>query len=391
MHLDLATLTLLGALQALLLAPLLLVATRAYTGVARTSLRIWGVVLLLQALGWVLAALRGQVSDWLSIVLSNGVLIASYAETARALRLLLGVPPRRRLLAAIGLVIWLGIAWFGVVQPDYRMRVYLAALMVAAYSALLFWPLRHALRPGGSIAQRVMLLVLVAAALAWCLRLHELIAGTVTAPGLLLATPGNVANVIYGAVEPVFASIGFLLMYNEAAQADLRRLARTDPLTGTLNRLALEEAQERLLRDSGHAHAALMLDADHFKAINDRFGHAGGDRVLAALARCIAARLRPGDVLGRVGGEEFVVLLPRTGLAAAAALAEQLRAHVAALPLAFEGVAQPVTVSIGVAGGDPAGCAAGALITRADRALYEAKRAGRNRVVVAAADAGFPA
>jgi len=391
LHLDLATLTLLGALQALLLAPLLLVATRAYTGVARTSLRIWGVVLLLQALGWVLAALRGQVSDWLSIVLSNGVLIASYAETARALRLLLGVPPRRRLLAAIGLVIWLGIAWFGVVQPDYRMRVYLAALMVAAYSALLFCPLRHALRPGGSIAQRVMLLVLVAAALAWCLRLHELIAGTVTAPGLLLATPGNVANVIYGAVEPVFASIGFLLMYNEAAQADLRRLARTDPLTGTLNRLALEEAQERLLRDSGHAHAALMLDADHFKAINDRFGHAGGDRVLAALARCIAARLRPGDVLGRVGGEEFVVLLPRTGLAAAAALAEQLRAHVAALPLAFEGVAQPVTVSIGVAGGDPAGCAAGALITRADRALYEAKRAGRNRVVVAAADAGFPA
>lgn len=383
MHLDLATLTLLGALQALLLAPLLLVATRAYTGVARTSLRIWGVVLLLQALGWVLAGLRGQVSDWLSIVLSNGVLIASYAETTRALRLLLGVPQRRRLLAAVGLAVWLGIAWFGVIEPDYRTRVYLAALMVAFYAAMLGWPLRHALRPGGSIAQRVMVLVVLAAAVAWWLRLNELSGGAVARPGLLVPTPGNVANVIYSAIEPVFASIGFLLMYNEAAQADLRTLARTDPLTGTLNRLALDEEACRMFGhpvDGAHGCAALMLDVDHFKAINDRFGHAGGDRVLAALARCLAARLRPGDVLGRIGGEEFLVLLPRTDPATASALAEDLRAHVASLPLELDGLAQPVTVSIGVASREPADAGVEVLVRRADRALYEAKRAGRNRV-----------
>jgi diguanylate cyclase (GGDEF)-like protein len=380
-HLDLATLTLLGALQALLLAPLLLVATRAYTGVARTSLRIWGVVLLLQALGWVLAALRGQVSDWLSIVLSNALLIASYAGTTCALRLLLGVPQRRVLLAAIGVVVWLGIGWFGVVQPDYRLRVYIAAAMVACYSALVLWPLRHALRPGGSIAQRVMALVILAAVLAWVLRLHELFVGTAVPPGLLVATPGNVANLIYGAIEPVFASIGFLLMYNEAAQADLRRLARTDPLTGTLNRLALEEAAGRLFGRAGvPGLAVLMLDADHFKAINDRYGHAGGDRVLAALAHGIGTRLRPGDVLGRVGGEEFLVLLPHTDLATATALAEELRAHVASQPLRLDGLAQAITVSIGVAVRDAADGDADALIRRADRALYEAKRTGRNRV-----------
>lgn len=381
MHFDLATLTLLGALQAVLLAPLLLVATRAYTGVARTSLRIWGVVLLLQAFGWVLAGLRGQVSDWLSIVLSNGLLIASYAGTTSALRLLLGVPQRRALLVVIGLAIWLGIGWFGVMQPDYRMRVYIAAVMVACYSALLFWPLRAALRPGGSTAQRVMVLVILAAVVAWILRLHELAAGTGTAAGLLVATPGNVVNMIYSAIEPVFASIGFLLMYNEAAQADLRRLARTDPLTGTLNRLALDEEARRLSAHCGvDGLAVLMLDADHFKAINDRHGHAGGDRVLAALAHGIGARLRPGDVLGRVGGEEFLVLLPHTDLATATALAEELRAHVAALPLRLDGLAQAITVSIGVAVGDPADGGADALIRRADRALYAAKRAGRNRV-----------
>jgi diguanylate cyclase (GGDEF)-like protein len=381
-HLDLATLTLLGALQALLLAPLLLVATRAYAGVARTSLRIWGVVLLLQALGWVLAGLRGQVSDWLSIVLSNGLLITSYAGTTCALRLLLGVPQRRTLLAAIGLTVWLGIAWFGVVQPDYRMRVYIAAVMVACYSILLSWPLRPALRPGGSTAQRVMVMVILAAVVAWILRLHELSTGTGVVPGLLVATPGNVANLIYSAIEPVFASIGFLLMFNEAAQADLRRMARTDPLTGTLNRLALDEQAQRLFAQGGHAPgmAVLMLDADHFKAINDRHGHAGGDRVLASLAHGIGTRLRPDDVLGRVGGEEFVVLLPRTGLAEAIALAEDLRTHVAAQPLHLDGQAQPITVSIGVALSEPADRGADAVIGRADRALYEAKRAGRNRV-----------
>jgi len=379
-HLDLATLSLLGALQALLLAPLLLVATRAYTGRARTSLRIWGTVLVLQSLGWLLAALRGQISDWWSIVLANGVLIISYAETARALRLLLGVPQRRAWLAAIGLAAWLGIAWFGIVQPDYRTRVCIGAALVGCYLGMLLWPLRHALRPGGSAAQRVMLLVLAGAAVAWFLRLHEL--GTTPQAGLLQATPGNVVNMIYGTLEPVFASIGFLLMYNETAQAELRRLARTDPLTGTLNRLALDEEGRRLFSQDD-ALAAVMLDADHFKTINDRFGHAVGDRVLASLARGIAALLRPGDVLGRAGGEEFLVLLPRSDLAGAMALAESLRMHVTMMSLELDGQVQPISVSIGVAVRTADDRDVAALVRRADRALYEAKRAGRNRVVAA--------
>ena len=380
MHLDLATLSLLGALQALLIAPLLLVATRAYTGRARTSLRIWGTVLVLQSLGWLLAALRGQVSDWWSIVLANGVLIVSYAETARALRLLLEVPQRRGWLAAIGLAAWLGIVWFGVVQPDYRTRVCIAAAMLGCYLGMLLWPLRHALRRGGSTAQRVMLLVLAGAAVAWGLRLHEL--ATLPQVGLLLPTPGNIANMVYGTLEPVFATLGFLLMYNEAAQAELRRLARTDPLTGTFNRLALDEEGARMF-GTGAGLAVLMLDADHFKAINDRFGHAVGDRVLATLAHGMGTLLRPGDILGRVGGEEFLLLLPRSDLDDARALAEALRAHVATMSLELDGEVQPISVSIGVAVRTPADRDAAALVRRADRALYEAKRAGRNRVVAA--------
>ena len=388
MRIDLATIALFGALQALLLAPLLLVATRAYAGVARTSMRIWGTVLLLQAIGWVLMGLRGQVSDWVSIVLANGVLMVSYAETTRALRLLLGAPQRRALLMAIGAAGWLGIAWFGVAVPDYRMRVYIASLALGAYLLLLVWPLRHALRRGGSIAQRVMLLVLLGALAGWAARLGDLALHPAGAAGLLAYSPANAAQMIYSAVEPVLASIGFLLMYNETVQAELHRLARTDPLTGTLNRLALDEESARLFSATSRPNtlAALIIDVDHFKRINDEFGHATGDRVLAALAAAIRWRLQPPAVLGRMGGEEFLALLPGTGLAEAMALAERLRVAVAAMPPVSDADVPGVTISVGIAAYRPEDTEVQTLVRRADRALYDAKRAGRNRVVAAMGD-----
>ncbi|RAN75169.1 hypothetical protein B5P43_26385 [Bacillus sp. SRB_336] len=393
MHIDLATASMLGALQALLLAPLLLAATRVYAGVARQSLRIWGVVLLLQAAGWLLFGLRGQISDGLSILLGNAVLMVSYAETTRALRLLLGVPQHRRALIAIGVGGWLGIAWFAQVDPDYRMRVYFALLSLGIYMAMLLWPLRHALARGGSMAQRVMLLVLLGACAAWLFRLQGLSASEGQPADLLVATPGNIVNMIYSAVEPVLASIGFLLMYNEVAQTELRRLARTDPLTGVLNRMALDEKASALFRQSASRQpgcAALMIDADHFKAINDRFGHAGGDGVLATLAGAIAGQLRAGDILGRIGGEEFLILLPDTAIDGAMALGEKLRAAVENLRLELDGEPQAITISVGVAARTPDDRQPGMLIDRADRALYAAKRDGRNRVTTLAGETHDP-
>ncbi|HEY0200047.1 MAG TPA: diguanylate cyclase [Rhodanobacter sp.] len=383
MHIDLATVSVLGALQALLLAPLLLAATRVYAGLARTSLRIWGVVLLLQALGWLLLSLRGQISDSLSILLGNALLMVSYAETTRALRMLLGVPQYRRILAVIGVAGWLGVVWFAQVDPDYRMRVYSVLLSLGIYVSMLLWPLRHALRRGGSMAQRVMLLVLLGACVTWVPRVCGLSAGAGQPGDLLMATPGNIVNLIYGAVEPVLASIGFLLMYNEMAQTELRRLARTDPLTGVLNRMALDEQAHALfLQPAGHGPgcAALMIDADHFKTINDRFGHAGGDGVLATLAAAIAGQLRASDILGRIGGEEFLILLPDTTMDAATALGERLRTVVADLRFELDGEPRTITISVGVAARTPDDRQPGMLIRRADRALYAAKHAGRNRV-----------
>jgi diguanylate cyclase (GGDEF)-like protein len=184
------------------------------------------------------------------------------------------------------------------------------------------------------------------------------------------------------------ASLGFVLVMVSAvalALADLeralRRQATTDPLTGALNRRRLDEELAAGFQPA-QAHstdALLVIDVDHFKRINDAHGHAAGDRVLRELATLLSQHTRAGDLLFRLGGEEFLLLLRRVNAEEALGVAETLRAAVetaAWLP------AQPVTVSMGVALREP-GEPGGAWLRRGDVALFAAKREGRNRVVAA--------
>jgi diguanylate cyclase (GGDEF)-like protein len=165
--------------------------------------------------------------------------------------------------------------------------------------------------------------------------------------------------------------------------AELHRRATADPLTGLPNRRAFDEALAREVARAGRAGAALALvlvDVDHFKRVNDVHGHPAGDLVLRAVAERIAAAARAGDLVGRLGGEEFAIALPGAERASAAEAAERIRARVGSEPIAVDGAALAVTISAGVAS-FPADAADGpALVARADARLYEAKRAGRNRV-----------
>jgi two-component system cell cycle response regulator len=171
----------------------------------------------------------------------------------------------------------------------------------------------------------------------------------------------------------------------EAAElAALADLALRDPLTGLPNRRAFEEALRREVaraRRSGVPLAIAALDVDHFKRVNDAHGHAAGDAVLAAVAARAAAALRAGDLLARVGGEEFTALLPGAGLDDAAEVAGRVRAAIAAAPIEAAGRSLAVTISLGCAALEPADQDGAALLARADDRLYQAKRAGRDRVV----------
>jgi diguanylate cyclase (GGDEF)-like protein len=183
----------------------------------------------------------------------------------------------------------------------------------------------------------------------------------------------------------LLALLGGLAAHRWRREREARVLASTDELTGLLNRRALlahAEAAVLAARQQREPLVLLMIDADHFKQINDRHGHAFGDEVLRHLAQVLGTALRQRDRLGRLGGEEFAAVLPGAGAAQAGQIAERMREAVAATPArAPEGEA-PCTVSIGVAELGPEETVAQAL-QRADAALYAAKQAGRNAVAQA--------
>jgi two-component system cell cycle response regulator len=171
--------------------------------------------------------------------------------------------------------------------------------------------------------------------------------------------------------------------------AELDRLSRTDSLTGLYNRRHLDSELARLHRDSVRHRdplCVLLLDLDHFKQVNDTYGHAAGDEVLRAFADCLRSELRAGDIVGRWGGEEFLVILPRTDLDGGRAIAERIRSVTAAEPVSARDESVPVTVSGGCALGP--GASIEAVVQVADTCLYEAKVGGRNRIATGVAASG---
>ncbi len=173
-----------------------------------------------------------------------------------------------------------------------------------------------------------------------------------------------------------------------ARGAALEQLARRDELTGLGNRRELTETLERELahhtRYGGDLSVAL-IDVDHFKVVNDRFGHLAGDEVLRRIGHELAQERRRVDVVGRYGGEEFLIVLPQTSLQGAHVALEALRERIARLDVSD--IAHPVTVSCGIAAAGDGLRTLQALVGAADRALYAAKAGGRNRVVLAGAEA----
>jgi diguanylate cyclase (GGDEF)-like protein len=168
---------------------------------------------------------------------------------------------------------------------------------------------------------------------------------------------------------------------------ELERLATTDGMTNLANRrhfLALAEAEWSRFQRYHRPLTLLLIDLDRLKTINDRFGHAAGDRAMIAMAETFRINRRGPDIVARVGGDEFAMLLPETDGAQAQIVAERLRQQLRQCPLTVDGVTVTVTVSIGLAEASVSMASVDALMQAADRALYQAKAAGRDRAVVAA-------
>jgi diguanylate cyclase (GGDEF)-like protein len=387
MQLNVETLALINGAQALVLALMLWFGTRSGSNHAVKGLRLRAVSLLAEACGDFVLAFDFAMSPLAMLLIGNTFNLSAQALTIVALRMVLGRPLRWRTAIALGVAGWLSVTYLSTAHPDYRVRVLCGSFFLACNAALNIDALWGGCRKRDTRAQCMLLwtYVLAVALLVW----RNLSLWMLSTPPQGIGAPSTV-NAIYVllfGLEPLLASVGFLLLYNEILQRDLHDLARIDPLTGVVNRLGLLEASDALLaraRDRRESIGVLLIDADHFKSINDRFGHDDGDRVLLELVASIRRMLRTGDLVGRVGGEEFLVLSPSVKEADLMALAERIRLAVEHTLFYVNGQSYALTVSIGAAIAEPGESDMMAVRRRADGALYEAKHAGRNCVRIAA-------
>jgi len=380
MQLDVRTTLMIAAALALLVGLSLRYVQRDYPAALAPSIRQWMFGTLTLPIAWVLYGLRGEVSDLLAIVVANTVLTFALAHHVQALRRFCGYPHQRTLVYVPVTAMALCESFFVYVAPLPRVRGFIAAAILLAQMLLAL----AALADWSRLRQRSYRLT--AAAFALCvLVLAARILGVAFVPETdVSAAAGPIQTLMLGVAVflPTVASFGFVLMCSDRLQRELEYRATIDSLTGISNRSTLGRLATKaiaLAQRHGRPLALLMFDIDHFKQVNDAHGHEAGDEALRLFAATVQGELRGEDLFGRLGGEEFVAVLPESDLAAALASAERLRLEVERIVLASEGVAIPLRVSVGVAA-LRAGEDFVALLRRADLAMYAAKRAGRNCV-----------
>ncbi len=386
--LDPRSIIVLAGVMGLLMSVVLFSMRRSYPPSIR-GLREWTLAPLVSFASTVLFALRGVLPDVFSIVLANMVLFQGCILYYAGSQLFLGHERDTRLWSTVTLLLGVVLFWFSDVQPSYAARL---AVFTLAITALFFahaWLyLRHRME---SVGMRLMTGLLLLQSLVAGLRFLSVIAGE-AGIGLLEVTWLQSIYIIMYSVTALLLSIAAVLMATERVRLEFEFMATHDPLTGVLNRRALiarcEHEVTRARRgDDDGALALLMLDADHFKRVNDEFGHQAGDEVLRELTLRLQAPLPPAARLGRYGGEEFLVVLPGLARDGARAVAERLRTEAgepfaAPSSLAAAGIGR-LSVSIGLAVFQGPADTLDALLARADAALYRAKAQGRDRVEVA--------
>lgn len=330
-----------------------------------------------------LILMRGRIPDALSVVAANMLMalaaVTYYAGCAR----FLGRPAHWLALTLSLLPLGIALVYWRYAVDSIPVRVLVTALYSSAVCiAVALLVLRH--RPSGRSAYPYWVTAVTALLFAVCQVARGAYFMTLSGVSntLMFASTGSVILLVAGAAIMPTLSMSAMMMVHDVLLADAREAANRDFLTGALSRKGFEAVARMQLAEAGRQGlpaSLLILDLDHFKSINDTLGHAGGDAVLREFVRVTQMQLRRGDVLGRIGGEEFAVLLPATELDDARRLAERLRNAVTAQPVITATGPCSYSISGGLAGWR-SGETLDHLSTRADTALYEAKRSGRNRV-----------
>ena len=348
-------------------------------GVSRAARHVQA-SLLLQAVAWAAIIASSSLWDQALSTLSIACNAAAQWMLYRALEEWLGPRPLPRLLLVLVIAAPLGYTLgFG----HYAWRVGWANFLMAAILCIVA---RATLAPvvESSLRWRSLLLGCLLTSAAFTLARGMLGAFTDQYPSFRTPHPVNLAAAVATNVSLVLGTVALLVAWRAEAEQKLRTLAMTDGLTGLLNQRSFALQGASLLAHAARHQlpvTALMLDVDHFKQINDTRGHEAGDRALQLFARLLGDTCRSGDLTGRLGGEEFGVLLLHNSAPAGMAFDRRLRRRLHAASVTELGFA--LDYSAGLATPAPGETDLAALMARADRALYEAKTAGRGRLMTA--------
>jgi diguanylate cyclase (GGDEF)-like protein len=347
----------------------------------------WGFAHLIRAASVVLFGTYGSAPDLVSIDLANVLLFTSFAVTWTGARVFDGRPVEPVYLVT-GAMLWLLICRLPVLTEAIETRALIASGIVTAYTWLTAYEFWRG-RDEQLVSRWPAIFLLFAHGALFMLRTP-----------LAMLLPWSPDNHVFGSVwltvlsfEALLftISIAFILLAMAKERTELRHrtAALVDPLTGIANRRSfLQDATQLAKRHSGDPRptAVLLVDLDHFKSINDRFGHALGDRVLEIFSDTARKSVRSTDLLGRLGGEEFAAVLHDTSRDKAVAVAERIRESFAHAAQDVDGRPVGATVSIGLAYCQEAALDVPELLAQSDQALYFAKEHGRNRVEVATFD-----
>src|SRR5215471_3287670 len=383
MNLDVNTLFLVTIYVEAILGLLLLFAWVQNTAI--TAVAWWGCAHLLRAGSIMLFGLYGSAPDLISIDLANSLLFTAFALTWTGARVFDHRKPLPMLLFG-GAALWLLVCRLPVVEDAWNVRVLLSCGIIAAYT----WATAYELWRGRGeplVSRWPAVFMLFAHGVVFLLRtpLVAALAGRVITDNVF----GSVWMTVLSFEALLFTiSTAFILLAMAKERTELRHrtAAMVDPLTGIANRRAfLQEATVLIKRymSSPRPAAVLLIDLDHFKSINDRFGHAVGDCVLSIFADAARKSMRGSDLIGRLGGEEFAAMLIETSRDKAVTVAERIRESFAQMAQDVDGRPVCATVSIGVVHCLEAALDLPELLAQADQALYYAKERGRNRVEVA--------
>jgi diguanylate cyclase (GGDEF)-like protein len=348
----------------------------------------WGFAHLIRASSIVLFGMYGSAPDLITIDLANALLFTAFAVTWTGARVFDGRPVEPVYLVT-GAVLWLLVCRLPVLANNIDARALIASGIITTYTWLTAWEFWRG-RSEQLVSRWPAIFMLFAHGALFLLR-TPLLAVLPYSP-----TDANMFGSVWLTVLSFEAllftiSIAFILLAMAKERTELRHrtAAMVDPLTGIANRRAF--LQEAALLAKRHANdprptAVLLIDLDHFKSINDRFGHALGDRVLEVFTDAARQSIRSTDLIGRLGGEEFAAVLRDTSRDKAVAVAERIRESFAQCAQEVGGRPVCASVSIGLVHCQEAVLDVPELLAQADQALYFAKERGRNRVEVATLD-----